>query len=428
MFKKLLLLLVTIAYLQSSSAQMAEILGNVFYDNTTNRVAVRIAIRNNTNSTSNCEIAAMRIGYQFNETVLQYDGFNSYFFNGTDPSSGLNDATFINTGGDDFIPEQNTPYDDGIRTAQITNGGTKTLRKHYFNRSTTNCSQLWNIPAQTYRVAFDIYFKFKPGYTPAMYNLNTPGYGFGSSNFIAQFISSLNGNLNDAKKEIAVVIIRSGQSPYQPWDNSGNTCTGNVNPLPINQSSINFISPIDGLLKDDFERFEVKEKSDHLLLEWNVFENDLVDRFEIERRESDGSFVTRAIILSDNLKDTRYYTYKDKMTGSESVLFYRLKTINLNGEVRYSSIIRLNLKENRSVNIKVLPNPSSSEIRLQLPSAKGGFVCRIYNTEGKMIAVLNQTASPEMKVNISSFHRGDYFIEVYHPQTGKRYYGRFTKQ
>ena len=428
MFKKLLLLLVMIASLQSAFAQMAEILGNVFYDNTNNRVTVRIAIRNNTNSMSNCEIAAMRIGYHFNETVLQYDGFNSYFFNGTDPSSGLNDATYVTNSGNDFLPERSTPYDDGTRSATIVTGGSKVLRKHYFNRSTANCIQLWSIPAQTYRVAFDIYFKFKPGYTPAMYNLNTPGYGFGSSNFIAQFFGSLNGSLTDAKKEIAVVIIRSGQSPYQPWDNSGNTCTGNVNPLPINQSSINFISPIDGLLKDDFERFEVKEKSDHLLLEWNVIENDRVDRFEIERRESDGSFVTRAMILSDNLKDTRYYSYKDKMTGSEGVLFYHLKTIELNGEVRYSSIIRLNVKERQSSSITILPNPGTSEISLQLPPVKGGFVCRIYNAEGKMVSVLNQTASPEMKVNISSFQRGDYFMEVYHPQTGKRYYGRFTKQ
>ncbi len=116
------------------------------------------------------------------------------------------------------------------------------------------------------------------------------------------------------------------------------------------------------------------------------------------------------------------------MTGSEGVLFYRLKTIELNGEVRYSSIIRLNVKERQSSSITILPNPGTSEISLQLPPVKGGFVCRIYNAEGKMVSVLNQTASPEMKVNISSFQRGDYFMEVYHPQTGKRYYGRFTKQ
>ena len=193
MIRKLLLLLVVIFILKNGSAQQASIYGNCFYNNTSERIVVRIAMRNNTNSDATCQIAAIRIGYQFNATVLSYDGFHSFLYNGSNESSGLNDASTLQN--NDFQPELNSPIDLGTRNASINGGGSKILTRQYFNRSTTECNELWMVPAQTFRILFDIYFKFQPGHNPATYNLNTPGFGFDSPNFIAQFVNSETGNL-----------------------------------------------------------------------------------------------------------------------------------------------------------------------------------------------------------------------------------------
>ena len=117
MIKKLLLLLVVLLCISDVKAQQASVMANCFYDNVSQRVIIRIAIRNNTGSASNCQIAAMRIGYQFNETVLTYDGYKSFMFEGMNESSGLNDASHLSG---DFDDETTTPVNDGTRNATIT--------------------------------------------------------------------------------------------------------------------------------------------------------------------------------------------------------------------------------------------------------------------------------------------------------------------
>lgn len=430
MFKNVLFLLVAVITI-NVNAQQASVLGNCYYDNVNSRVVIRIAIRNNTGTATNCQIAAMRVGFQFNETVLNYSGYTSYFYNAGNTASGLNDAYFFAATTGDFDNEfgaVNNPYNDGTRTANIATGGTKTLRKNYFNRSTNQCDNLWIIPANTYRIAFDIYFTFKPGYTPAMYNLNTPGYGFGTPNFIAQFITSLNGTLSDNKKEIAVVIVTAGQNPYQPFDQSGSDCqNGNVNPVAITNSDVSFINPISGLLAGKIEQSSATDKNTHVDVEWTVANNDIVDHYEIERKEADGNFKTIGLILSDNLTATKNYSYKDKITGSQGELYYRVKAVNKDGLEDAGPIMRVNIKDVQNEEIKILPNPATSFIQLQLPVINGSYLCRVYNMSGRLVLV-SQAPASAAKLNIDQLSRGNYFMEAFHPQTGKRYYGKFSRQ
>lgn len=67
MIKSLLLVPVLLVCFLTVKAQQAEILGNCFYDNTTNRITIRIGIRNNTNSNVNLEYIGS--GLDFNITA-----------------------------------------------------------------------------------------------------------------------------------------------------------------------------------------------------------------------------------------------------------------------------------------------------------------------------------------------------------------------
>jgi len=426
MIKKLLLLLVVLLCISVLKAQQASVMANCFYDNVSQRVIIRIAIRNNTGSASNCQIAAMRIGYQFNETVLTYDGYKSFMFEGMNESSGLNDASHLSG---DFDDETTTPVNDGTRTATITStGGTKTLRKNYFNRSTTQCGNLWNIPANTYRIAFDIYFKFKAGYTPADYNLNTPGYGFGTPNFIAQFIGSLTENLTDPKKEIALALINAGNSPYQPFDQSGSNCNGNnVNPVAINDANINFISPITGLLAGTIENAAVSNRSRQTAVEWDAANNEMIDRFEVQRRGADGDFKTIGIVFSDNSKGNQRYSFLDKMGGTAGNEFqYRIKVIGNTGEEQYSSVMQVKIRDGMGQQeIRVFT--ANGTIHVELPSPSEMYVCRVYNANGALVltARLNQNQS---NINAQALASGCYYLEAIQSRTGERFNGRFVRQ
>jgi len=424
MIRKLLLLLVAVLYLQFSFAQQVSVLGNVIWDNTTERIKVRIAIRNNSNSATNCEIAAMRIGYQFNETVLSYDGFKSYFYNGSNQSSGLNDVTYLTSLAGMFNPDHAAPYDDGTRLS-----GSKILRKNYINRSTTECANLWTIPGNTYRVAFDLYFKFKPGYFPADYGLTTAGsYGFNTPNFIAQFISDLNQTLSDAKKEIAVVIDHSGSSPYQPFDQSGSSCnSGNLNPLPITDNSLGFINPINGVLSAKFDQLDVFQKDQYVSVIWKVDNIDRVHHYEIERRDESRTFRTIGSVISADESSAASYYFKDKSITNGLKLYYRIKAVSADQSVIYSDIKMIRAGSLNENAVKVFPNPTTDFIQFNVPSSNGNYLYRIYSSEGKL-AISGNTISSNGRLNIRSLRAGYYFIELYHPVIGKRFYSHFSKQ
>ncbi|XVJ64758.1 MAG: hypothetical protein HEQ40_00775 [Lacibacter sp.] len=90
MIKSLLLLPVLSVCFLSLNAQQAEILGNCFYDNTTNRITIRIGIRNNTSSNVNLEYIGQRFGFQYNSSAVTYSGYRSFMYKFTDQNSGIN--------------------------------------------------------------------------------------------------------------------------------------------------------------------------------------------------------------------------------------------------------------------------------------------------------------------------------------------------
>jgi hypothetical protein len=44
-----------------------------------------------------------------------------------------------------------------------------------------------------------------------------------------------------------------------------------------------------------------------------------------------------------------------------------------------------------------------------------------------MVKVENMSY-PNSSININTLGNGNYFVELYHPQSGKRFYSQFTKQ
>ncbi len=435
MIRKLLLFLVVMLTVQFSFAQGAEIKGNCLYDNSTNRVIIRLALRNPTGSPAPIQLAGMRFGIQFNPLAVSYDGYTSYMNNGASP--GLNDASFLS-----FIdPDSNTPNgftweSPATRSATIASpAGSKTLSMIYINRSTDICNNANIIGANQMKVLIDIYFTLVNS-NPSYYHLNEPGsYGWGDPEFIAQFFTKDNGGhngvLTDPFKEIAIVIIRQGNTsnPYQPFDyaNAGCATSGNPNPVVVSGSNVNFINPINGVLSGKVTKLDAEERNDHVALDWKVEHNELVDHYEIERKEENGSFKTVGLIMSDNKNSTTLYQFKDKITSRDMKLYYRVKIVGVDQVITYSDIRMVRPGSAQQHAVKIFPNPTSDFIRFKAPLINGSYVCRVYSNEGRMVLTAN-TSSLNSIINIKSLVRGSYFIELYHPQSGKRFYSQFSKQ
>ncbi len=188
----------------------------------------------------------------------------------------------------------------------------------------------------------------------------------------------------------------------------------------------NYSLPVSDSVSDILGKISVTDCNDHVLLQWSVSNNIITDHFEIERMDVNGSFKTIALILSDNKLTTSKYSYKDKITLRDLFLFYRVKAITNKGEIFSSVITPLNLQSAGAHLTTVEFNHDTNFLSLHLSFQTGSYVCRFYNVVGKMVKSKTIHAASR-NVLLSDLKNGTYFLEIYHPQTGKRYYASFVK-
>jgi hypothetical protein len=432
MIRKLLLLLVVITILQNTSySQGAEFFANCYWQSANNRIVVRIALSNPTGSnTGQMKLVGMRFGFQYNADQVTFAGYTSYM-------TGLNDAGSLPFIGPDTAPDAEDVDNPSFRTATIATGGTKTMQRRYINRSTDICANAIGINAGETAILMDIYFTLNSR-PLSFYKLNDADYGFNKTEFIAQLLDKWsipnndphNANLINSYKEIAIIIhrIANSQSPYQPFDAS--ECeNGNFNPISVGKEDANFITPINGVLAGKAVEANVQDKDNHVLVNWKSEYNQLVDYFEVQRKEGSGEFKTIGLVMGKEGSEAVQYEFKDKITARDVEPSYRIKVINNDKIITYSDVKKIRLGSEQSISVKVFPNPSSENIRINLPAVESGsmFVCRMYSTEGRIVKVTNVSAS-NPSVDIKSLSVGSYFMELYNPKSGKRFYTQFSKQ
>lgn len=433
MIRKLLLLLVLLVcnYVDTLS-QGAEIYGNCFYQNFNGgRIVIRIALRNPTgSSTGQMKFVGMRFGFQYNADQVEYAGYTSYM-------PGLNDAGYLSFIGPDTGPSPAVGYDSpSSRVAVVKTGGTKTMQRRYINRSTNVCANAISIPSGTTAILLDIYFTLKtrpPGY----YHLTDPDYGFDDPEFIAQFITKWssgggnnkhNADLLDSYKEIAFIALREGNTdnPYQPFDASN--CTNmTFNPIAIGKDDVNFITPINGVLSGKIEQAFLKKLASGTLLEWTASNNELIELFEVQQRTETGSFETIAQVPGNREPGIHAYQFQHRQFPEQKVYYYRVKAITSSGEAVTSHELRFQYSSQQQLQLQVYPNPSSSQVWIDMPSAQRGYSLRVFDANGRL-HYQERFMQPRRQVDISRWPAGTYFAEATDLLTGSRYTAGFSRQ
>jgi len=177
---------------------------------------------------------------------------------------------------------------------------------------------------------------------------------------------------------------------------------------------------------DHIDEASATDNSSYVLLQWKVKDNVTVDHYEIERMDINGMYSTIAFILSDNKEETLEYKYKDKITVRDLHLFYRIKAVNMDGTEMFSEVLPLDLRSTGDGLVDIDYKNGTDFIVLHLPVARGSYVFRFYNIVGRMVKTKIISAT-QKKIMIDDLKNGSYFIEAFHPQTGKRFYAKFIK-
>ena len=161
-----------------------------------------------------------------------------------------------------------------------------------------------------------------------------------------------------------------------------------------------------------------------IAVEWKVSNQVNLKNYEIERSTNGTTFSTIATqaVLGANGSDATYnWMDNDPAKGDN---FYRIRSVDNNGDFKYSSIVNVMMEKERS-GINVYPNPVTSKmLNLQFTNMqKGIYGLRLINTMGQVVFTQQLThrgGSAIQNIGLgNNIQKGIYRLEVIHPDNTK---------
>jgi len=149
--------------------------------------------------------------------------------------------------------------------------------------------------------------------------------------------------------------------------------------------------------------FSAQSENRKAVLNWSIADDLNLHRFEMERSTDQRHFTTAGVVK--HIKGISQYKFTDSLLIDEPGSFYRLKMIDIDGEVTYSGIV--SVKGTQSNKMAISPNPARGEI--QITGLKGDGNLTITTANGLHVARVAVTG-PTLKTNISHLPAGMYLV------------------
>jgi hypothetical protein len=223
-----------------------------------------------------------------------------------------------------------------------------------------------------------------------------------------------------------VVVNQNGDFTFTPnpgFSGSSTTFTYNLldagfDPLTSNTATVTINFFANSLLPVKLLNFDAKYNKPNVTLSWSTVMEKNFSHFEIEYSTDGSNFNQAAIIFgtgeSDSKKD---YTYVDKnVAGRSGLVYYRLKSVDIDGKASYSSIRIIRLSEERQGMVLIAyPNPVSSELRVTIPAnwQNKEVVFEVFNQNGQKVKTSrNGNAGQTENIVVSNLAKGFYLIKA----------------
>lgn len=203
------------------------------------------------------------------------------------------------------------------------------------------------------------------------------------------------------------------------WTSRGGSATGSVSTTGnINSTaqstfgafvigSQNFSLPL------NFLGITAKRQNSITLVEWNTGEEYDVNHFEVERKDTYSSTFTVIAEVPARNMITNKYEVEDRLP-LEGTAYYRIKSVDRDGEFQYSRVVAVNEKSSGSM--AILNNPARSTIFISVNSApKGNYAYQLVDGAGRIVqagqVMLNGQTVFDIPVSIKS-SKGYYFVRI----------------
>ena len=159
-------------------------------------------------------------------------------------------------------------------------------------------------------------------------------------------------------------------------------------------------------------------KNSNAGLAWTTVSEKNFNFFEVERSFDGADYKTVSIVFANgNTNSKTNYSYNDNVKEiAKSIIYYRLKMVDIDGSFKYSDVRVIRIGEQaETMKIVTYPNPVVNDVRVTIPASWQNKEVKyeIFNTNGQLvIAKMNANASQTEMINLSNMSRGMYFIKL----------------
>ncbi len=156
------------------------------------------------------------------------------------------------------------------------------------------------------------------------------------------------------------------------------------------------LSPAGAPLPVKFGNLKASQQSNGVRLDWSSYSEQNVSYYEIERSSKGQSFFVIGQTEANGNSDSRLdYNWLDA-SPLDGDNFYRVKSVDIDGHLTYSSVIKISLGASVNRSIALYPNPVKGlQITLQVNNLqKGNYFVFLFNRIGQHVS--------QFQINLSS--------------------------
>jgi hypothetical protein len=326
------------------------------------------------------------VAENFNNTGGSTAGFTS-FIQGNPTSAGF---TFANTGTNGYLQRCNIT---GGVTYQIHSPTYQTaVSQNYigYGFELTGAALISNVSI------FVEYLSPTGAITTAYIGSHTPVYTGTGNNTVARIcdsvlISNIPGFTPGGRYRIYVLLTAGSSS------NSGQCVVFD------NFRTTGFQSQI--ILPVTFAQFIGRVANQSAILYWSVAGEKDVSKYEVERSSNGVDFIKVGEVPASGLST---YTYTDANL-QQGVYFYRVRNIDLDGQFKYSTVVRLNLS--KVITIKAFPQPAFNQLTIEHNKVENSGKISLINGNGQVVREIDVKPNlTQTTVNLSGMSSGMYIL------------------
>ncbi|NOT51956.1 MAG: T9SS type A sorting domain-containing protein [Chitinophagaceae bacterium] len=195
------------------------------------------------------------------------------------------------------------------------------------------------------------------------------------------------------------------------------TPSSSVRQFSMYMKPFNYVSPTLPVKLSSFTA--TLNKNDKVDLRWSTASEINTSHFVVERSTDGNNYGEAGVVFAyGNATDNTNYIFPDNLSGvTAPIVYYRLRSVDVDGKGQYSEtrMVRLSKQSDANISILAFPNPVTNELRIGIPNEwqNKKVIYEVLNMSGQVTQKTEAASGSQIEtINVANLARGFYMVRV----------------